>query len=523
MSTIDSRQAGPGAVFEQARQARLTHTLASPWLTGGLVLFAIAQQIAGHLDCDVSWFITFAEKFVDGKIPYVDVTDPNPPASFLAFAPAVWLARALHVAVEPIVATFVFLFSGVSIGVSALMFRCGARRSREDWGLLLNVAVFLLMLAPELVFAEREHLALLALAPMLAALSVAAEGGRAPLVLRLIAGAGAGLAVCFKPHFALAIALPALALAWRERSPRLLSTAEMAAAFVVCAGYAVVILVFFPAYRDYALPIIADVYQPARDSWTNLALLTLAPFHIALLVALIAAAAEGFVAPPVAPRFVAPAAARVCAWASLGFLVSFFVQGKGWSNHAYPGLALVLLAWSFLALDRHPRAKAARNGRLFKFVFLPALLASPAMFGAGKLLADIEEHPGLRAAILRHAPAHPRVIAMARQLDFGHPATRQVEGTWVGRPNALWTASFAAHLLNDAADSSYRARLDAYRRRDLAGFAEDVREGRPDVVIVEDKETREWVGRRPETAAALDGYEKAGNVDEIEIWVRKAE
>lgn len=508
--------------FAERRPALLTASLASPWTTLALVLIAIGQQVAGHLDCDVSWFITFAGKVLDGAVPYVDVTDPNPPASFLVMTPAVLLARAYGVAVEPVVAGLVFLFGLLSIALSVVIFRYGAPRSREDWGLVLNASIFTLLVAPALVFAEREHIALLALSPMLATLAASAEGGRIPRALRVVAGLGAGLAVCFKPFFALAVMLPALALAFRERSPRLVSTVEMTAAIGLCAVYAVATLVFFPAYAQYALPVIADVYQPARDTLANLALFTLAPFNVALLATLFVVSAKGFAHPPVAPGFVAPAAARVCAFASIGFLVSFFLQGKGWSNHAYPGIMLALLAWCFFALDGHPRARAAREGRLFKFVFLPALVAAPFLFGAFKALANVEEHPGLRAEIARVAPAHPRVIAMARQLDYGHPVTRQLEGTWVGRPNALWTASLAAYLLRDAQDPARRERLENYRRRDLAGFAEDIRAGKPDVIVVEDRETREWVLKQPESAAALDGYEKAGEAREIEIWTRKA-
>jgi len=519
MSSISSRHA-PGALT-QRQSARLASSLASFWTTLALVLLAMAQQIAGHLDCDVSWFITFAEKFVDGAVPYVDVTDPNPPAAFLALAPAVALARSLNVAAEAVVAGLVFFFACASFIISALIFRSGAPRSREDWGLLLNAAVFLLLVAPETVFAEREHIALLALVPMLATFAASAEGGRVRLELRLVAGAGAGVAVCFKPFFALAIVLPALALAARERSPRLLLTADVATAVCVCLAYGAATLLFFPAYAQYALPVIADVYQPARDSLANLALLTLAPFNIALLTALAFASARGFVTPPVAPGFVAPVAARACGYASLGFLAGFFLQGKGWINHAYPGIALALLAWCFFALDKHPRAQAVREGGLLKFVFLPAFVAAPMLFGAAKVLTDAEEHPGLRAEIGRVAPAHPRVIAMARQLDYGHPVTRQLDGAWIGRPNALWTASLAAYLLRDAKDPAWRARLEEYRRRDLAGFMEDVRNGRPDVIVVEDKDTREWVARQPETARVLDGYTRSGQADEIEIWTRE--
>ncbi|MGE5368958.1 MAG: hypothetical protein ACM3PD_05085 [Chloroflexota bacterium] len=510
-----------GAIIDR-ESPRLAAILASPWITLLLVGVAIAQQLAGHIDCDVSWFITFAEKVVDGAVPYVDVTDPNPPAAFLSLIPAVTLARALGVSVEPVVAALVFVAAFLSIGLCALIFRAGARRSREDWGLLLNSAVFLLLVAPEAVFAEREHVALLALAPMLATLAVRADGGRVAAPLRLLAGLGAGVAVCFKPFFLLAFILPAAALAFRERSVRLLFSTETIAAAALSVLYGVGTLLFFPAYAEYALPVIADVYQPARDSWLRIAVLSVAPFNFAALLSLAIASARGFAHPPAAPRFVAPTAALVCAVSSVGCLLGFFIQGKGWPNHAYPGLVLALLAWCFFALDPHPRARDAREGRLFKFVFLPLFIAAPVSFGAINQLANAEEHPGLRAEIARVSPAHPRVIALARQLDFGHPLTRQLDGTWVGRPNALWTSAFAGHLLRNAPDEAARARLEDYRRRDLAGFAADVREGRPDVIIVEDQGTRERVARLPETAGVLDGYEKTAQAEEIEIWTRKA-
>ena len=43
------------------------------------------------------------------------------------------------------------------------------------------------------------------------------------------------------------------------------------AAVVVLLLYGVTIFVFFQPIAHYALPLIVDVYSPARDSWTNLA------------------------------------------------------------------------------------------------------------------------------------------------------------------------------------------------------------------------------------------------------------
>ncbi len=512
MSAFQDKHVIPRSIFvPRAPRLTLLRLLSSPVLTIALILTAIVQQIVGHLDCDVSWFITFAEKFVDGQIAYVDVTDPNPPLAFLSLVPAVLIARLLHIAVEPVVAALVFLFAGASIAFTYYVLRQGRTRSREEWGALLNAAIFLLLIMPEIAFAEREHLALLAMGPMLATLAVGVRGARPSLLARSISGIGAGLAVCFKPYFVLALAFPALAIAWRERSLRIFLRAEFYAAAVVVLLYGVTVFVFFPAYRTYALPLIVDVYSPARDSWTNLALHTLLPVQLVLL--------GGFAYAAIAVRG-APIVARVAAWASAGFLVSFLIQGKGWINHAYPGVALILFAWTAFVLEnrRHPIA----DSRLVKFLFIPALVAAPILHAGVTQWSNEEEHAGLREAIARVAPAHPRMIALARQLDFGHPVTRELKGTWVGRQNALWTSSFVFRLLPQATDPAYRERLLGYRRNDLTTFAQDVERGRPDVIVVESAGTREWALKQPETATVLDSYARAGEAGEIEIWLRKS-
>jgi hypothetical protein len=493
----------------------LAPVLASPFLGAALAVAALAQQLAGHLDCDVSWFLTFAEKIVDGATPYVDVTDPNPPASFLTLVPAVLLARALQLAPETMVAALVLTFAAGSIAFSFYLLRHGAARSRRAWMLLLNAAIFLLLVAPAIVFAEREHIALLALLPLLAALAVEERRARAPRAARRLAGLGGGIAVALKPHFALAILLPALAIAWRERSLRPLWRDELIVAALAAAFYALLVFLCFPAYIAEALPLALEVYAPARDDLVHLLTHSLAPAYAALLAGFLVAARG----------VVLGRATLVALIASIGFFATFLIQGKGWINHAFPALALILLAFTLLALrDRTARTgpPAAATPALIKFLFLPALVAAPACFGLFDLLSDREEHPGLLEAATTVAPPHPRVATIASQLDFGHPLVRRLEGEWMGRQNALWVTALVGRLLPSAGPER-RARLEARRHADLEALAHDLRDGRPDIIVVEDGATRKFVLDRPETAGALDSYRLAARAGEIEIWRRSTD
>jgi len=491
----------------------LSRALSSPWLGAALVLVAIAQQLLGHIDCDVSWFLTFAEKVLDGHAAYVEASDPNPPAAFLSLMPAVLLARALHMEPETVVAALVFAFAAGSINFSFYLLRHGAARTRRAWMLLLNAALFLLLVAPEIVFAEREHIALLAVLPLLAALAV--EERRAPpRWARIVAGLGAGVAVALKPHFVLAIALPALAIAWREHSLRILWRDELVVAGLAAVGATIATLVAFPAYLTQALPLALEVYGPARDDLGHFLGHTLALVYVALLAGFLVAARG----------VVLGRATLVALLSSLGFFAAFLLQGKGWMNHAFPAVALLLFAWIFLALrDRIARVAPPTGTKraLIKFLFLPGLVAAPAYFGVVEQVTDHEEHPGLLDAVAFVAPPHPRVATIASQLDYGHPLVRQLDGEWVGRQNALWATAAVGRLLATAAPPE-RDRLEARRSADLAGLAQDIREGRPDIIVVEDRATRDWVLRRPEMAGALDAYRLAKQAGDIEIW-RRAE
>ncbi|WP_166141273.1 formate dehydrogenase accessory protein FdhE [Methylosinus sp. RM1] len=496
-------------VAAPAQDDGLLRAASSPLLGGALALVAFAQQLIGHIDCDVSWFLTFAEKVLDGRAAYVEVSDPNPPGAFLSLMPAVLLARALHLRAEAVVVALVFFAAAASIGLSFHLLRLSAARSLREWMPLGNAAIFLLLVAPEIVFAEREHIALLALLPLLATLA-AEEGARpSPRFARIAAGVCGGVAVTLKPHFALAVILPALAIAWRARSLRALWRVELVSAALASIALTGATLLAFPAYLSQALPLAFEVYGPARDDLGHFLSHSLALAYLALLA--------GFL---VAARGALGRAPLVALAASLGFFVAFLLQGKGWMNHAYPAMILLLFAWIFFALREAAPATGAKSA-LMKFLFLPALLAAPAYFGIVEQLTDREEHEGLLAAVAEVAPPHPRIATIASQLDFGHPLTRRLDGEWVGRQNALWTTALVGRLL-ETASPPRREALEARRIADLAALAQDIRAGRPDIVVAEDRATREWVLKRPETAAALDGYRLAKRAGDVEIW-RRAE
>jgi hypothetical protein len=479
-----------------------------------VIIIAVVQQSIGHLNGDDSWFITFAERYLDGLTPYVDVSDPNPPAAFLAYVPAIYFARRFAARPEFVVALFTFVGAGLAIFISGRVLRGAGLLSRAQAPGALAVALYLCLVAPAFCFAEREHFAFLALLPIAAVIGARAADRPVALPTAMLAGFGAGLATTFKPYFLLplALAFAGTLLVRPKRAGRLVP--EIAAAAIVLATYAAAVLLVFPAYLG-TVSLVLDVYAPVRDGISNL--LTSPPFicNVAVLGALAYTARRGFV----------DLRARVLALFSIGFLATFFIQGKGWTNHAYPGLAFALLALAAqLRFFAAPALRAARRQRLFTmYVFLAVFCAAPFLFGAMQILTNGEEHPGLTAAVARIAPPQPRIAALAEQLDFGHPLVRRLGGVWVGRQNCLWISWGVKYLRGGGdADPSAEARRSKYLGADLEMFAEDVRNGKPDILLVESRQLADWARAQPALSGLFDAYIQAGSAGDIGIWRLRA-
>lgn len=488
--------------------------LAGGWpLSFAIVALGVAQQAAGHFNGDNSWFILFAERVIDGARAYVEIGDPNPPAAFLVYAPAVVVARALGLATEAMVVVEVFALATLMLAFGgAVLRRAGLMPSGED-GLWRNATLWVALVAPGFGFAEREHFALLFALPMLAVVVARAEGRAVSTPHAVLAGACAGLTLCFKPYYAAGFAAAALVAVARRRSLAPVFAWENLAALATGLGYLAFVARFFPEYYTLALPAALDVYAPARNGLA--ASVASAPF---LAGAAVLAATGWFCG-----RRGFDARAYVLMAASAGFLLTFVVQGKGWFNHAYPGLALAL--FSALAGWLAFRRAAPRQAALFaKACVLPAFVCAP-FFGAAWMNAPgAEEYPGLTAQVRALAPARPKIAALAAQLDVAHPLTRRLDGAWIGRQNALWVANCVAQILaTQTVSPERRALLESHAARERADFAADLRAGRPDVLLVESAALREWAGRQPEFGRLFDGYARKGQAGAVEIWTRGAD
>lgn len=473
-----------------------------------IVLVAVVQQSLAHANADNSWLITVAEQVSRGAIAYSDIQESNPPLAFLVYMPAVLLSRFIGFRPEAWTVVEILALLAAVMALSARILRTGGALTAVEAPLWRNAALFVFLIAPQFGFAEREHFAALFCLPVVAAAIARASGGAVGLGPAIAAGLCASLAVGLKPYFAVGIVTAALALVVVRRAPRLLFAPEFLVGVAGYLAYLGLVALYFPRFYSDMMPLGFEVYAPARLGLA--AMLAMPSFlgHALLLAALVYTGQRiGFGAR--APVLMAVAA---------GFLLIFVYQGKGWFNHAYP--ATVFAMFATLALWRD-RIKADGAAAFARYCVLPVFVCAPVFAAPVMAMPGAEEYPGLVAAIRTHAPLHPRLAALAEQLDIGHPAVRLVDGAWVGRRNAIWVNNCVQHILETTkVDPARRARLEEFARQDRILFAEDVASGRPDVILVESATLRAWAGKQPELAHVLDGFRKAATASEVEVWVR---
>lgn len=486
-------------------------TLAEPSLSlrgtsrnpAALLILAMATAAAAiqtfviPLDCDVSWLITASEKLLAGKRLYVDVIEPNPPASVWLYLPAVWLSARIGLPAEAVVAA-AFIAAAVASMASTLWF--AARLRQPPNPLLLAGAIgFVALVLPLGVFAQREHAALLLAFPMLAALAVLAQNRRLPIAAVLASGAAAGLLVVIKPHFLLVVVPAAAFAAWKARHPRRLAPAILAGA-VVAAIYAAAILLATPEYLRLA-PMLVELYLPLRQDWLTLLRgpVVIVPVVILALAAMLR------------PRRVAALPALLLIGA-VGFALAGLVQAKGYLNHAFPAMALGLVALALMlvgaGLETARRRFVAAAGILLALLQLYAL-------------ASIRPVPGLAEAVRKAAPARPSVITLGPDLLTGHPLVRHVGGRWAGSSPALFMAAGARRRLAGPLEPASREAIEQSYRADLAAFAADVARERPDVVLVDARPAVAWLRREAVIRVAMQPYRPAARAGTVEVWVRR--
>jgi hypothetical protein len=309
------------------------------WLVpGAFLLLPLAWVIAyliPPLNHDVAVILAISDRWLGGERLYVDLIDVNPPLIFMLNLVPAAVSRLLALQDTQALVLCVLALAMWSVVVSWRMFPALTEpAARSQHMIFLPLVLFLAVVYPGEMFAQREHLMLLGTVPYLLLAAARLDGVAMPrgrlLTIAIIAGFGFAL----KPHF---LAIPLLvevylltARGWRKT----LLDAVPWIMLAVMVAYVVAAWLVTPEYFTSVLPLILDSYEEVGGSNPLHVLYSrqLAPFML-MMVPLAAAAFLLRLSP----------LARMAGLAALGGAISGIAQAKGWPYHLLPAQIMTLL------------------------------------------------------------------------------------------------------------------------------------------------------------------------------------
>ena len=479
-----------------------------PWLS--VVILSIAAVVLRHLlaaNTDVSWLLTVGERVLDGQRLYIDVVETNPPMAVLVYIPGIAIARVLGLPVEVVTDSLMFAAIIVSLAIIASILRNSSVLDGAQSRPLAPLAFAVLAILPMQAFGQREHIAILVLLPLLAVFSVRMKGEAPSTWMAVVAGCGAGVALSFKPHFAVGILCAVGCVAIYSRSWKVVFTLENLTAAAIVLLYAASVIAFFPEFFTTIGPLVRDVYIPVGLSFQTLLEKPALPIWGVTILATIVLKRHDKI----------DAACLLLLTTSLGFAAVFVLQRKGWPYHSYPMITLAILALAYALASNTPRTaldRACRAGAILLFAIL---------FARSMLWFDVafDARP-LQAAVARLGP-NPKILAITAEPGLGHPLVRALNGTWVSRQQGLWVEAYLEYMRqHDMIGPQANLALDFYAARERAMLIEDINRVRPSVILV-DNLTGDWsagLQSHPDVSGLLRDFQLAETINGIEILSR---
>ncbi len=477
------------------------------WLAVGLAIAACGAALGLHfeigLNSDNQLYLQQTQRWLQGRPLYTALVIPSPPMIFALYAP---LAGANLVGGLPWALGF-DLWTSCLLAASLLLchhiLQCRpAPRDRLLLSLILSLLAAGLVILPlrDNVFGDRDHLFAVLFIPYLLRLSP--YGASASLGRRSRVGIAlfAAIALCIKPHFLAIWGMQQLYWMFQERSPwRVLQRLETQIVAATLCAYGVAIWLLAPAYVNTVAPMAWASYPAISPPFAHREATIVRAWTTILALPLVCCAG-------LLPRWSLPAHRNIsyCLCLCVGASVSGFAGG--WHYAYYP---LYLFAFAFAACVIAGLLAAARAhwpaSRALAGCFLLAALGLLLMPVATQLfeparergMVDVDHQrrtgwprgqqrtpAGVESFLTRHLSgvAPTRFLLLGNGMWDSRLAGFDPSRISVSRFYSLWPLPALVAAENDPERAASSEWIRDYL---LDATAEDLREARPDIVIVE--------------------------------------
>lgn len=445
-----------------------------------LTFFALVWPI--HHDAAI--YVRCGQLLLDGKIPYVDFVDINPPLiMYLNVVPAL-LSRTLHMDAIAAFNICIWLSCVASWAACLSVLKSEGEENNQAYAgpLLLSVAAYSFVVGMWGEFGGREHLFALAYFPFTLLrrqrFSGATSSGK-PATACII-GLCFALAVLIRPHYVLMPLTLEVFFLFRTRALKMLLTPEIVAACLITLAY-MLHFAFLPstmneAYFHRYLPLVTTGYAAFGCSWEKLLTVPLLtgvfPLFMLALILLNRSSQKN----------------EAFAWAlilqTMAAYVAFAVQAKGWFGHCLPIAAAASLLYA-VALTPCGNKSAKSHSSLRNALLLLAGIALCLLpWVVFKKVFMQQQWDTQNELIMKETAVNDSVMVLTSGVPDAFPSILKTNRPFAGRYFFLFPLSIAVYM-EQHAESKDKVVYEEEEKRVLAELKEDIEKLKPTLILIQ--------------------------------------
>lgn len=480
-----------------------------------LFIAQIAIRWTSEVNHDTGWYLYVAAGLLDGKTLYKDFIEVNPPLSMWLTVPPVAAARLTGLASDHALYVQQFFLTAVSLLLAARYLRAMPEVRETSRLLLLCLLAFIMLFAPGPDFGQREHLMVLLFLPWLLLRVARAHGFRPIAIEAALLGVAAAVAVCIKPHSAVAVLMVEALLLFRFRMLRLAFAIENLAALAFCLAYLAVVWLWAAEFLAVVLPLGVEAYVPyyGRPASLLVERSSRTVFILVITAALLWLSSRG--------QRLLPA---VFLAAAIGFLISYFLQAKGYFYHLLPAVVFASLAAAAAFANLFTAKPENSVSPLVKM--LPAFMMAVVLFLTWKPQIYFYAGQPFEDAIDRHKPGTKTVFIASANVFQPFPMVVKRGLVWASRFPAQWLIPHVSHHWPGTGPLPD----DRIIRTALETAVSDLEKFRPEIVFIDRRSGQDYVkdgsfdflafyGQDPRFAGIWASYVKRGETAGFDVYV----
>jgi len=494
-------------------------------VTGAIACLAVGAALLhffAPINHDEAYFITLAERLLDGGQFGKDIMDMNPPHVWWISAAPVWFARQTGLRPDVAATAFTVVMATLSLAAVARLI-AAAGFTRVARNLFLVFAALLVLFVPGYDFGQREHWMVLLTLPYIVTCGCRLN----KLVLSPAIGAAVGVAACLgfciKPYFLLVPLVLEIWIFVRLRRPGTAIRSETIAMVIAGIIYAGLIVTYAWSYLEVEIPTALLGYWSYKSSLREVLLsaaLLLAPAAMLVAVGYLAHRQDGQT----------PALAQALAVAGAASLAAAIIQAKPWSYHFLPAIIFFNLSAVALLAVENPRADKLTLRRI-AFTILVAMAIAPTVFEAKRIFEGASSRENQLAAVFRANPGPNRTV-------FGFITSPREVFPAVIAAGVDWAAPFCCEYLvaaaarADEAPAPDQPKIKAAGLNQAAMAVSAVRIKEPGVIVIATGKDMlgfghrafdyvTWLSAHTDFASTLAHYREISPIGSFRVFVRK--